>query len=71
MESLNVFPLGLLWAQATSPDSLGPIVVGVLVLVALVLALVLLPGVRFIPNNRVGIVEKLWSGRGSVPAIAG
>jgi uncharacterized membrane protein YqiK len=24
-------------------------------------------GVRYIPNNRVGIVEKLWSSRGSVP----
>ncbi|MEJ7637484.1 MAG: SPFH domain-containing protein [Singulisphaera sp.] len=24
-------------------------------------------GVRYIPNNRVGIVEKLWSARGSVP----
>src|SRR5262245_17313743 len=23
-------------------------------------------GVRFIPNDRVGIVEKLWSGRGSI-----
>jgi uncharacterized membrane protein YqiK len=25
-------------------------------------------GVRYIPNNRVGVVEKLWSMRGSVPA---
>ncbi len=25
-------------------------------------------GVRYIPNNRVGVVEKLWSIRGSVPA---
>ena len=25
-------------------------------------------GLRYIPNNRVGVVEKLWSGRGSVPA---
>jgi uncharacterized membrane protein YqiK len=24
-------------------------------------------GVRYIPNNRVGVVEKLWSARGSVP----
>jgi uncharacterized membrane protein YqiK len=25
-------------------------------------------GVRYIPNNRVGVVEKLWSQKGSVPA---
>ncbi len=25
-------------------------------------------GLRYIPNNRVGVVEKLWSGKGSVPA---
>src|SRR5207237_8603504 len=24
-------------------------------------------GARYIPNNRVGVVEKLWSGKGSVP----
>ncbi|MDR3673069.1 MAG: SPFH domain-containing protein [Holophaga sp.] len=38
---------------------------GLLVLVALVL-LLLAKTVRYIPNNRVGIVEKLISGRGSV-----
>jgi uncharacterized membrane protein YqiK len=38
------------------------------------LAIILVPllilellGWRYIPNNRVGIVEKLWSGKGSVP----
>ncbi|HEX8833760.1 MAG TPA: SPFH domain-containing protein [Abditibacteriaceae bacterium] len=36
---------------------------GLLFLVALV---VVLSGVRFIPNNRIGIVEKRWSGRGSL-----
>jgi len=25
-------------------------------------------GIRYIPNNRVGVVEKLWSAKGSVPA---
>src|SRR6516165_9024149 len=37
---------------------------------AVVAALVLIPivlGMRVIPNNKVGIVEKLWSGRGSLP----
>jgi uncharacterized membrane protein YqiK len=25
-------------------------------------------GMQYIPNNRVGVVEKLWSSKGSVPA---
>src|SRR5260370_7130594 len=36
--------------------------VGVLVLLAIPEML----GMRYIPNNRVGIVEKLWSSKGSV-----
>src|SRR5437868_9188955 len=32
----------------------------------LVLALPLLIGVRYIPNNRIGVIEKLWSSRGSI-----
>jgi hypothetical protein len=32
----------------------------------LLLALIVLSGVRYIPNDRVGIVEKGWSLRGSV-----
>ena len=27
----------------------------------------MLLGMRIIPNNKVGIVEKLWSGAGSLP----
>ncbi|HEX8550740.1 MAG TPA: SPFH domain-containing protein [Abditibacteriaceae bacterium] len=30
------------------------------------LVIVLFSGIRFIPNNRIGIVEKRWSGRGSI-----
>ena len=40
-----------------------------LILMAIVFALLLLcelGGLRYIPNNRVGIVEKLWSRSGSV-----
>jgi len=38
------------------------------VMAALGLAfLVLASGVRYIPNSKVGVVEKLWSGRGSIP----
>jgi uncharacterized membrane protein YqiK len=40
--------------------SIGLIVVGMV-------ALSILSGMRYIPNNRVGIVEKLWSLGGSVP----
>ena len=39
----------------------------ILGLVALVLAGTELAGLRYIANNRVGIVEKLWSVKGSVP----
>jgi uncharacterized membrane protein YqiK len=41
------------------------IVVLVIVLLLLVFG-VKLSGIRFIPNNRIGIVEKRWSGRGSI-----
>jgi uncharacterized membrane protein YqiK len=34
--------------------------------VAAILVLILLSGIRFIPNNRIGIIEKRFSGRGSV-----
>ena len=42
------------------------VMVGVAVLVAILLIPILL-GMRVIPNNKVGIVEKLWSARGSLP----
>ncbi|HEV3162960.1 MAG TPA: SPFH domain-containing protein [Isosphaeraceae bacterium] len=44
---------------------MGPLfVLAVVVLVPI--AAIVLSGARYIPNNRVGIVEKLWSARGSV-----
>ena len=36
----------------------------VLILVLVALALLVLSGVRFIPNNRIGIIEKRFSGQG-------
>ena len=42
----------------------------VVLAMALPIAILLVPillGVRVIPNDKVGIVEKLWSGRGSLP----
>ena len=42
------------------------VVMGAAVVVAILLIPIVL-GVRVIPNDKVGIVEKLWSGRGSLP----
>src|SRR5947207_7630680 len=42
----------------------GGILLGVLA--GLFLLILILAGVRFIPNDRVGIIEKLWSFKGSV-----
>lgn len=39
---------------------------GVVAIVAAILFLILLSGIRFIPNNRIGIVEKRFSSKGSV-----
>ena len=50
--ALSDLPYGVFW--------LVGLVVGVV-------ALCELTGLRYIPNNRVGIVEKLWSAKGSVP----
>src|SRR6267142_4964328 len=59
---------GLLAAGTSNPlentSALTWIVIAVLVLI--VLAISELLGMRYIPNNRVGIVEKLWSSKGSV-----
>jgi uncharacterized membrane protein YqiK len=52
LAAMSAFPSGLLWP-------LG--------LVALILVATELAGLRHIANNRVGIVEKLWSVKGSVP----
>ena len=65
MGSPLLYPVALLWAQA----SLG-IPSGVFWAVALVVGVVVLSeslGLRYKANNRVGIVEKLWSPKGSVP----
>jgi uncharacterized membrane protein YqiK len=60
--------IGVLGEQSVDGSAVRPwmVVLGVVFVVAL-LALWAI-GVRYIPNNRVGVVEKLWSGKGSVPA---
>ena len=53
-----------LYARASGPGSLsspGPLILGIGVALAVGLLVALYVSVRFIPNNRVGIVEKLWA----------
>jgi len=57
----------LLFAQAASQSWLPPGVLWIVATVVLVIAACELSGLRYIANNRVGIVEKLWSMKGSVP----
>ena len=52
--------LAALWADPTTL-----VVVGVAVVVGII-ALIELAGLRVIPNDRVGVIEKLWSPKGSV-----
>ncbi|SIO43239.1 Uncharacterized membrane protein YqiK, contains Band7/PHB/SPFH domain [Singulisphaera sp. GP187] len=54
----------MLWAQLFPGDWFVFLVVGFF---GLVIATVVFSGMRYIPNNRVGIVETLWSPKGSVP----
>lgn len=42
------------------------VVLGVFVVIVLVIGMTGLTGIRYIPNKRIGIVEKLWSREGSV-----
>ncbi|HEV3256252.1 MAG TPA: SPFH domain-containing protein [Gemmataceae bacterium] len=62
---LPVFALGSPSA-AGGLGSFGWFGLGFLLVVLGVLLLLELMGMRYIPNNRVGIVEKLWSPKGSV-----
>ncbi len=54
-------PMQVLWGF------LLPAMAGIGIAVAIWVAVWLTRSIRYIPNNRVGIVEKLWSRRGSVP----
>lgn len=57
----------LVFAQSTSTSSLPAGVLWIVATIVLVIAACELSGLRYIANNRVGIVEKLWSMKGSVP----
>ena len=65
MVSLLGFALAPLWAQQGSPFPVWSIGWLLALAVGLIVVFEVL-GVRYISNNRVGIVEKLWSPRGSV-----
>jgi uncharacterized membrane protein YqiK len=42
------------------------ILIGAGIIFLVILFFVVLSGIRFIPNNRIGMIEKRWSGKGSV-----
>lgn len=58
MQLLHFFPLLVM-----DPISLALWAAGLFLLMFLISASI---GARYIPNNRVGVIEKLWSGKGSV-----
>ena len=45
---------------------MNQILLGIGIIVLVILFFVMLSGIRFIPNNRIGMIEKRWSGKGSV-----
>jgi uncharacterized membrane protein YqiK len=62
-----VFASGVLFAQGDgSWPAIAWVGIGAVALILGILLLCELMGMRYIPNNRVGIIEKLWSPKGSV-----
>jgi uncharacterized membrane protein YqiK len=45
---------------------MNEILLGIGIIVLVILFFVMLSGIRFIPNNRIGMIEKRWSSKGSV-----
>jgi uncharacterized membrane protein YqiK len=45
---------------------MNQLLLGIGIIVLVILFFVLLSGIRFIPNNRIGMIEKRWAGKGSV-----
>ena len=45
---------------------MNEILLGVGIIFLVILFFILLSGIRFIPNNRIGMIEKRWAGKGSV-----
>src|SRR4051794_40065395 len=57
--------MAMLFNTLAQSDNMGLYITGIVLVVLFIMALLAF-GVRFIPNDRVGIVEKLWSFKGSV-----
>jgi len=55
-----------IWSQTLADVNPGSFILYPIILVVVLIALREILGIRYIPNNRVGIVEKLWSRRGSI-----
>lgn len=53
--------------QVTQPNGLGSLAYYAILAAVVLVSLIVVSGVRYIPNSKVGVVEKLWSGRGSIP----
>ena len=62
----SIFAVGGLLGDTTSWPAIAWVGIGVVALILGLLLLCELAGMRYIPNNRVGIIEKLWSMTGSV-----
>jgi uncharacterized membrane protein YqiK len=60
--------LELVRALSLADSGVSPWTIFLGILLAMALSVLYCIGVRYIPNNRVGIIEKLWSSRGSVKA---
>lgn len=68
MDLLPLFTQGLIFAGVFDLfGQLPGIVQFLFVVIALVAILPVITGFRYIPNDRVGIIEKLWALKGSVP----
>jgi uncharacterized membrane protein YqiK len=69
MLSRAVFSGSGLFAQVGPPatSAVGPLAVVALMALVVAFGVILALGARYIPNSRVGVVEKLWSARGSIP----
>ena len=60
---MRLFLHDLVLLATADPISIGIWTAGLFLLLFLISASI---GARYIPNNRVGVIEKLWSGKGSV-----
>src|ERR1700722_2878195 len=66
MTALHMFCSSLLAMDMPSANSLPPAVWWLIYAVAAIILIYIFLGIRSIPNNCVGIIEKKWSGKGSV-----